>query len=385
MRYAVAIFLMEVSKQTYFIWTGPDPLVLQMILRPYINAALASLMGEPQAHIVLKHPGPDKEVSPETEALRSGQEFCQNCVIPNKKVYGTKVKSGIYSKWRDVDVDAKRIYGLSFQEHLFNLLDYGQLNGGYISRLTQMQGSCMFHALHKGIKCPREFTNMHLRKMVVLFMVENFEMLWPLLHICVLNNFGHLRLTKEEFHAKMTDGSITDAEQEAYTELGSFSVHVYLKNLLMPGFYQGELCLLIITMIWKVKITVLHAESLVAIKFRHMNQSMKADFILVHCSGSHYIPLGMNPCITFSFKYTPFIHNLFTIYHLYTNFSLLYNNYSIYTAVILFIQYLIHVHVLHLDWSVQHCGGSMVHCDGYILHRDGLSIFNCVFSGGSQC
>ena len=137
MRYAVTIFLMEFSKQTYFVWTGPDPLVLQMISRPYINAALASLMGEPQAHIVLKHPGPDEEVSPETEALRrSGWEFYKNCVIPNKKVDGTKVKSGIYSKWRDVDVDANRIYGLSSLEHLFNLLDYGQLNGGYIPRLT---------------------------------------------------------------------------------------------------------------------------------------------------------------------------------------------------------------------------------------------------------
>ena len=105
---------MEVSKQTYFVWTGRDPLVLQMILRPYINAALALLMAEPLAHIVLKHPGPDEEVSPETEALRrSGQEFYKNCVIPNKKVDGTKVKSGIYSKWRDVDVDANRIYGLS--------------------------------------------------------------------------------------------------------------------------------------------------------------------------------------------------------------------------------------------------------------------------------
>ena len=85
--------------------------------------------------------------------------------------------------------------------------------------------------------------------MVVLFMVENFEMLWPLLHICVLNNFRHLRLTEEEFHAKVADGSITDAEQEAYTELGSFSVYACLKNLLLPGFYGDELFLLIITKI----------------------------------------------------------------------------------------------------------------------------------------
>ena len=272
-------------------------------------------MVEPRAHVVLKHPAPDEVVPPETEAVRrAGQEFYKNCVIPNKKVDGTKVKLGIYSKWRDVDVDANQIYGLSSQKYLFNLLHYGQLNGGYIPRLTQMQGGCMFYALCKSIKCPREFTNTHLSQMRVLFMVEIFEMLWPLLHICVLNNFGHARLTEEEFQAKVADGTIMDAEREAYSEPGPFSVYAYLKNLLKPSFYGDKLCLLVVTVIWKVQITVLHAETLLALKLRHMNQSVRADFILVHCSGSHYIPLDMSLHITSFFNFTLFIPQLFLIY-----------------------------------------------------------------------
>ena len=157
-----------------------------------------------------------------------------------------------------------------------------------------MREGCLFHAIHKSIKCPREFSNTHLRCMLVLFMVENFEVLWPLLHICVLNNFGHLRLSEEEFQAKVADGTITDAEREAYSEPGPFSVYGYLRNLPKPSFYGDELCLLIINMVWKVRITVLHAKTLVAIKFRHMNVSMKANIILVHCSGSYYIPLGIS-------------------------------------------------------------------------------------------
>ena len=164
-----------------------------------------------------------------------------------------------------------------------------------------MRGSCLFHSICKSIRCPREFSNTHLRCMVVLFMVENFDMLWLLLHICVLNNFGHLRLTEEEFHAKVADGTITDEEREAYSEPGPFSVYVYLQNLLKPSFYGDELCLLIITMMWKVHISVLHSGTLVAIKFRHLNISMKADIILMHCSGSHYIPLGKSLFISFFF------------------------------------------------------------------------------------
>ena len=224
----------------------PDPLVLTMISHSYINLALNSLMDEPRAHIVLKHPTEDEVVSLETEAVRrSGREFFKNCVIPNKKVDCNKVKEGRYVKWRDVDVDANWIYGLLSQELLFTLLNYGQINGGYIPRWTQMRGSCLFHSICKSIKCPGEFSNTHLRWMVVLFMVENFDMLWPLLHICVLN------------------------------------------------------------MMWKVRISVLHSGTLVAIKFRHLNISMKADIILVHCSGSHYIPLGR--CLFISFPFLPFI------------------------------------------------------------------------------
>ena len=159
-----------------FLQTDPDPLVLTMISRPYINLALDSLTNEPQEHILLQHPGADEVLTPETEAVRrAGQEFLRNCIFPNRRVDCNWPKAGIHAKWKEVDVEANQIYGISSQEHLFNLLDYGQLNGGYIPRVTQMRGGCPFHAICKSIKCPREFTNTHLRHMLVLFMIENFK------------------------------------------------------------------------------------------------------------------------------------------------------------------------------------------------------------------
>ena len=79
---------------------------------------------------------------------------------------------------------------------------------------------------------------------------------------------------EEEYRAKIDNRTITDAEHEAYNEPGPFSIFAYLNNLLNPGLYGDELCLLLILMIWKVCITVLHAESLKAIKIHHMNRSM---------------------------------------------------------------------------------------------------------------
>ena len=246
-----------------------------------------SLKDELRAHQVFIMLGQGEEVPPEVEALRrSGREFLKNCLIPNKDIDGrkpSKQQRDAYAKMMEVDVDANCIYGLNSQGLLFQLLEYGHMNGGFIPRVTQMQGSCMFHALRKGMECPREFTNTHLRRMIILFIIENFEMLWPLLHISVLNNFGHIRMPEEKFQRKLAEDTLTDQERAIHDEPGPFSVYAYLDQLLKPGFYGDELCLLIISMIWKVRITILHAETLRAIKVRHMNQALKADFILVHC------------------------------------------------------------------------------------------------------
>ena len=107
MRYAAAIFVMEVSKQIYFVWTGPDPLLLTMILQPYMRVAKDSLMTEPRAHIMLQHPRAEEQVPEETEAIRRvGHRFLKNCIIPNKDIEEKKPKANLYTKWQGIDVDA---------------------------------------------------------------------------------------------------------------------------------------------------------------------------------------------------------------------------------------------------------------------------------------
>ena len=125
-----------------------------MISRPYIRLAMDSLRNEPKAHQMLMMPGEGEVVPPEIEALRrSGREFLKNWLIPLKEIDGkkpTRQQREAYAKLMDVDVDANQICSLSSQGHLFQLLEYGQMNGGFIPRITQMHGACMFHALRKG-------------------------------------------------------------------------------------------------------------------------------------------------------------------------------------------------------------------------------------------
>ena len=54
-------------------------------------------------------------------------------------------------------------------------------------------------------------------------------------------------------------GTLADHERAIHDEPGPYSVYGYLDQLLQPRFYSDELCLLIVSMIWRVHITILHA------------------------------------------------------------------------------------------------------------------------------
>ena len=176
-------------------------------------------------------------------------------------------------------------------EYYTRNIDYAQKNGGYVPKASQQRGSCLFHSVRKSITCPREFSNSHPRRITFSFIVDNFELLWPMLHFAIKGNYGHLRLTTDQFREKKRLGTVTDREREEYFKLGPFSVVTYLEQLMRLGFCGEEICLLIISMMWKIGITIINGHTLKPIKIRHRNLTMKANMVLMHCNNAHYIPL----------------------------------------------------------------------------------------------
>ena len=103
---------------------------------------------------------------------------------------------------------------------IIRVIDYGALNGGWAPLVTQQRGSCLFHAVRRSMQCPKEFTNMHLRRMVVNFICDRVDELFPMLKVAISGNYGHLRLTPEEYNRKLAEGTITDQEKEGMQNLG---------------------------------------------------------------------------------------------------------------------------------------------------------------------
>ena len=177
-------------------------------------------------------------------------------------------------------------------EGIIRLIDYGAINGGFVPLSTKQRGACMFHAFRRCISCPREFNNSHLRRMIVFFICSRAEELYPMLVCSISGNYGHIRLSAEEYKRRQDSNQLTEQERQEFHEPGPFSIVTYCEDLLKPNFYGEELCLRLLSVMFKIWITVLDGDSLIGIRVRHQNTALNADAILVHISRCHYITLG---------------------------------------------------------------------------------------------
>ena len=191
-------------------------------------------------------------------------------------------------------------------EGIIRLMDYGATHWGFVPIPTQQKGACLFHAFRKCICCPCEFTNTHLRRMLVSFICTHAEEFYALLVTAISGNYGHIRIDKREYDRLMGLQQLTATQVEEYREPGPFSIVSYCEASLKPGFHGEELCIILLSMMFKVRISVLDGDSFLAIKVRHTNTPLNADVHLVHVSRCYYIALGM---CEFIYLFIYFIRN----------------------------------------------------------------------------
>ena len=122
--------------------------------------------------------------------------------------------------------------------------------------------------------------------------VAHVQFLFSLISVHIQGNYGHVTLTEEKYNNKIADGTITQNEKEDYEAPGPFSLVSCLQAMLKGDFYADEITLIILSMKWQVRVTVLNGETLHQIKIRHGNKIGKVDIAVVHCSSNHYLPLG---------------------------------------------------------------------------------------------
>ena len=135
-----------------------------------------------------------------------------------------------------------QVLGLPTQRSLSRLSDYVHKIGVMKLVPVNQMGSCMFAAVRHLIDTPAEYTNTHLWQQLVKTFLAYKEFFYPVLKEHIRGNYGHLRLSKEQYEKKCADNTLTDGEREDYLTPGPFSFATYLHALLNPRFWGDEIC-----------------------------------------------------------------------------------------------------------------------------------------------
>ena len=93
---------------------------------------------------------------------------------------------------------------------------------------------------------------------------------------------------KSQYKKKERDGTLTPEERSDFNEPGPFSLVTYLEAFLDKGFYGDEITLVLMSMMWQIRITVLQAKTQIQTKIRHSNTLALNDMVLVRTARLHY-------------------------------------------------------------------------------------------------
>ena len=128
-------------------------------------------------------------------------------------------------------------------------------------------GRCMYNAIRRGIECPLEYTAIHLKRQLVLFMTVHAEFFYKFCYKTILHSYN------------------SSGKQ--------FSFKDYLLYLLESDSWGDEVVLNTVSFMWNLTITVICAQSLARIPIRHREQDLeKVHLLLLYSGGVHYSAIG---------------------------------------------------------------------------------------------
>ena len=183
--------------------------------------------------------------------------------------------------------------GCNTPDEFSSLLEYLQLNGGWFPFHVQRRGACQFAAFRRGIDCPMEYTNTHLRRQLVMEMIRYKEFFLPHLTNAISGGYGG-KLSADEYARRDRAGLLTAAARQAYEEPGPFSYLTYLEYILKRDSWGDEITLVVLSMVFQLRITVVTVPSLHGDPIWHTNSLDKSDIVLLRSGGNHYLSAGMH-------------------------------------------------------------------------------------------
>ena len=162
--------------------------------------------------------------------------------------------------------------------HLLTVKKYLQKHGGWVPMAVQGRGSCLFHAVRRGINIPKQYTNRLIRRELAVYCARNAD---------IIRN-QHLSVLKGEYGFSQQSGQ---AHEECGLHEGPYSIRTYIKNIGKPWTWGDSVCLDMISRMWDLRITILDTQDMTNLKekrIRHQLPMEEVDMVLLFDGKTHY-------------------------------------------------------------------------------------------------
>ena len=149
--------------------------------------------------------------------------------------------------------------------------------------------ACLLDAVRHGIDLPQECVFQILKRQLIVWLAQNAKFAYEFFYPTIQLTYGCERLPQEKYDALKAAGKLTKKQELDQAMPGPFSYLSYLKYQLKDDTWADEIMVAVMTMMWQITITVVHAESLYVHRIRHDRYLRDVDLVLVFCGNNHYV------------------------------------------------------------------------------------------------
>ena len=172
---------------------------------------------------------------------------------------------------------------------LCRLYQFLNNNGNYRLVPVPEDGDCFFGSFRRSTDLPYDCADVHVRRILLKGICNNHEFFFNLFKCSIAQTYGHDRDTEEELQRKIEAGEITPQDLREQRLPGPFSFLAWLRYMSRNSSYADIHIIMATSMMWNIRLTLLYAESLKEVRFRHHKRIAQADMVMVLCQDTKHI------------------------------------------------------------------------------------------------
>ena len=184
--------------------------------------------------------------------------------------------------------------GVSDMREMCELIEFLFTKGAHTLKRVKDKGSCLYAAIRRCTTIGKECSNTHLRRYLIMRVCFEHEFFFKVLKVAIAKEYGAQRLSEEEKQEKIEKGELNTDDIADYELPGPFSFCSFLEHIHRRSSWGDKLILLIFSLIWQVRITILMSDTKQEIRIRH-DLPLKhddLDLLLVLGGSNHFSGTG---------------------------------------------------------------------------------------------